>query len=317
MMRAFFIFISKSQWLQNLFTNWSYAWRIASRFVAGITIDEAIQVVRKLNEEGFVVTLDHLGEQTENENAASMATEEILKLIEAIDQNKVISNVSIKLTQIGLNLDKEICKQNLLRILNKSAENDLFIRIDMEDSSLTDVTLEILDWARSISMGIGIVIQSYLFRSEKDVQLLAEKNIPMRIVKGAYQEPYDIAYRKKSDVDNNFDRLVEVIVNSQHIKSYFPKRAGIYPAFIGLATHDEKRIINGLAITEKAGCDKQQVELQMLYGIRKDLQEKYVKSSYAVRIYVPYGTHWFPYFMRRLAERPANVWFFISNFFHA
>lgn len=316
MMRAFFISISKSQWLQKIFTNWSYAWKIASRFVAGTEIKDAMRVVKQLNQEGFVVTLDHLGEQTEDQQAATLATQEILTLMEAIDQNQVISNVSIKLTQIGLSLDPEICKMNLEKIIEKAVQTHLFIRIDMEDSSLTDITLEILDWARNLYAGIGIVIQSYLFRSENDVKTLVEKTIPMRIVKGAYKEPYSIAFRKKSDVDQNFDHLVEVIFNSPSSREYTPQVAGIFPAFIGLATHDEKRIVNGLDIVQKAGGDKEQVEIQMLYGIRKDLQEKYVKTAYSVRVYVPYGSHWFPYFMRRLAERPANVWFFVSNFLH-
>lgn len=313
-MRTFFIFLSKSKWLQNIFTKWPYAWKIASRFVAGTTVEEAIKVVKRMNEEGFVVTLDHLGEKTDTQEAANEASDEIVKLIYAIDHNCVFSNVSIKLSQIGLELDKELCRQNLRRILQAAKDTGNFIRIDMEDSRLTDATLEMLSWARAIYTGVGIVIQSYLFRSAEDVQRMLDSNITMRIVKGAYLEPYSISFRKKQDVDMNFDHLVKLVLEHPAIRAYQPSREKIFPAFLGLGTHDEDRIQYGLQLAKAMNADKHQMEIQMLYGIRKDLQSKYVKSEFPVRLYIPFGAHWFPYFMRRLAERPANVWFFVSNF---
>lgn len=315
-MRAFFIFLSKSKWLQSIFTNWSYAWKIASRFVAGTTLAESTLVVKKVNAAGFVATLDHLGEQTESLSDAQTATEEIIDLIVAIKDNGVRSNVSIKLSQIGLVLDFEECKQNLKKIIEKAKQCDVFVRIDMEDSSLTDATLQLLYWAHSLYGGVGIVIQSYLFRSSNDVEELLNKGITMRLVKGAYKEPYSIAFKKKSDVDINYDLLTDKILKDPQVKNYEPFIEGIFPSFLGLGTHDDRRIKFGINLAKQLGLGKTQVEIQMLFGIRKDLQEKYVHSEYPVRLYIPYGIHWFPYFMRRLAERPANVWFFVSNFFH-
>ncbi len=315
-MRALFIFLSKSKWMQSVFTNWSYAWKIASRFVAGTSLAEAITVVKKVNAEGYVATLDHLGEQTESLALAESAADEIVQLIVAINQNNVISNVSIKLSQIGLVLDFEVCKQNLKRILEIAKETNIFIRIDMEDSTITDETLQLLYWARTIHSGVGIVIQSYLFRSAADVEALLKNGITMRLVKGAYKEPYSIAFKQKSDVDKNFDDLVEKVLSEPSVKLYQPEMGGIYPAFIGLGTHDDRRIQHGMRLAKQFHAGPNAMEIQMLFGIRKDLQEKYVKSTFPIRLYIPYGVHWFPYFMRRLAERPANVWFFVSNFFH-
>ncbi len=315
-MRAFFIFLSKSKWMRSIFTNWSYAWKVASRFVAGTTLDDAIAVVKRVNAEGYVATLDHLGEQTESLSLAEAATDEIVRLIVAIHQNNVISNVSIKLSQIGLVLDFEMCKQNLKRILEVAKETKIFIRIDMEDSTITDETLQLLYWAHSIHSGVGIVIQSYLFRSATDIETLLINGITLRLVKGAYKEPYSIAFKQKSDVDKNFDDLVEMVLSGPQVKSYHPDREGIYPSFIGLGTHDDRRIQHAINLANQFDADSNAMEIQMLYGIRKDLQEKYVKTEFPLRLYIPYGVHWFPYFMRRLAERPANVWFFVSNFFH-
>lgn len=314
-MRSFFIFLSKSKWMKNIFTRWSYAWKIASRFVAGTSLDEAIEIVKQLNQEGFVATLDHLGEQTDSLEAASAATHEIMNLIKAIHAHGVQSNVSIKLSQIGLNLNVDFCRRNLFQIVDIAKATNNFIRIDMEDSSLTDVTIEMVMWARTFYEGVGIVIQSYLFRSEEDVKNMLENGITMRIVKGAYQEPYSIAFRQKKDVDINFDQLVHQIFEHPTARSYKPTQPGVFPSYAALGTHDDDRIQYGINLAHSLQLTKDQMEIQMLYGIRRDLQAKYVISEFPVRIYIPYGTHWFPYFMRRLAERPANVWFFISNFF--
>jgi proline dehydrogenase len=316
MLRALFIFLSKANWAQKFIMNWKFAWRVASKFIAGTSISEAIDVVRELNDQGFHVTLDHLGENSVSVEDTIKSTEEVCKLLVNISQNSVKANVSIKLSQLGLTFDKELCKNNLLKIINTAKEFNNFIRIDMEDSSLTSDTLEIVNWAHEIYPKIGTVIQSYLYRSEKDVSDLMKNCITIRMVKGAYKEPESVAFPKKKDVDQNFDFLVnecfEKIMDCKYRKI---NENGQIPPLIAIASHDKSRIDYAIKQAEKYGLSKDHFEFQMLYGIRRDLQNNYVKLGYHVRVYVPYGTHWYPYFMRRLAERPANVWFFLSNFY--
>ncbi len=316
MLRAFFIFLSKAKWAQNLVMNWRFAWKVASRFIAGTSINEAIQVVKNLNEQGFHVTLDHLGENTSSFEDAGNSTNEVIQLLEEIYKNSVSANVSIKLSQIGLGIDKQLCKDNLLTILDKAKELKNFIRIDMEDSSITSDSLDIVKSAYKYYSGVGTVIQSYLYRSEDDVRTLINDCITIRMVKGAYKEPASVAFPKKKDVDDNFDHLVKICfeeINSCESKKISDGEK--FPPLIAVASHDQKRLENALNLAKSLNISKEHFEFQMLYGIRRDLQIEYKKLGYHVRVYVPYGTHWYPYFMRRLAERPANVWFFLSNVF--
>lgn len=317
MLRAFFIFLSKAHWAQRLISNWGVAWRAASRFIAGETGEDAIQAVRKLNNAGIMATLDHLGENTTSAAEARQSTDEILQVLDHIQSSGVRSNVSIKLSQLGLLLDEELCQQNLVRILQKARLTNNFIRIDMEDSSLTEKTLDALRWSRAQGYtNVGIVIQSYLYRSAADVRSLMDEGICVRLVKGAYREPASVAFPEKADVDTAFDQLTEkMLFGTQRAGTREESEDGRFPPLAAIASHDPKRIKVARELQKKYALPNSSIEFQMLYGIRRDLQQELVAAGYPVRVYVPYGTHWYPYFMRRLAERPSNVWFFISNFF--
>ena len=319
MLRSFLIYLSKAAWAQKLMTSWGIAWRVASRFVAGVTVGEAIHAIRELNENCINATLDQLGEHTSTVEEADWATDGILRVLDAIEKAGVRANVSIKLTQIGMGLDEEICRQNLVRILEQVKKQGNFLRIDMEDTPYTDTTLAIyystLQRGFNVSQ-VGLVVQSYLYRTEADVRKLLEYNTHLRLVKGAYKEPTDKAFPKKTDVDANFDLLTKLMIDAScKIEANKISADGRVPPIPAIASHDEKRIAFAKQYAEKVGLPREALEFQMLYGIRRDLQEKLVKEGYPVRVYVPFGTHWYPYFMRRLAERPANIWFFVSNFF--
>jgi proline dehydrogenase len=319
MLRSFLIYLSKAAWAQKLVTSWSIAWRVASRFVAGVTVAEAIRAIRELNENCINATLDQLGEHTSTVEEADRATDDIIRVLDEIDKSGVRANVSIKLTQIGMGLDEEICRQNLARILEQVKKHGNFLRIDMEDTPYTDTTLAIFYsmLQRGFNVGqVGLVVQSYLYRTEADVRKLLEYNAHLRLVKGAYKEPSEKAFPKKADVDANYDLLTKLMIDAAcKIEANRISVDGRVPPIPAIATHDEKRIAFAKQYAEKVGLPKDALEFQMLYGIRRDLQDQLVRAGYPVRIYVPFGTHWYPYFMRRLAERPANIWFFVSNFF--
>ena len=319
MLRSFLIYLSKAGWAQRMVTGWKFAWSTASRFVAGESIQDAIEVIRVLNEKGIVATLDQLGEHTTTMEEATQSTEGILEILDEINRTGVKSNVSIKLTQIGMGLDDTLCRENLMRILSRAKEYKNFIRIDMEDSPYTDTTIDMLNAALDEGFKIrtvGLVVQSCLYRTEEDTRKLLERDVRFRLVKGAYSEPPEVAYPKKADVDANFDLLTKILIDAAlAAKSPTESEDGHVPPVPAIATHDEKRIDFARQYADKVGLPKEALEFQMLYGIRRDLQEQLVKEGYPVRVYVPFGTHWYPYFMRRLAERPANIWFFISNFF--
>lgn len=317
MLRSFLIYLSKAAWAQKIVTGWSFAWRFASRFVSGTKIDDAIRAIRDLNTKGINVTLDHLGENTSRPEEASEATAAIISALDEIKNSNVCANVSIKLTQIGLGLDEKVCAQNLERILTRARANGNFVRIDMEDTPFTDKTLKM--YCQMHDKGFtntGVVLQSYLYRTEADARKLLEDKTPIRLVKGAYQEPADKAFPKKADVDANYDLVVKIMMDAA-LAANAPTISGegCFPPIPAIATHDEKRIEFAKTYAQKIGLPRDAYEFQMLYGIRRDLQDKLVKDGYKVRVYVPYGTHWYPYFMRRLAERPANIWFFVSNYF--
>ena len=319
MLRSFLIYLSKAGWAQRMVTGWKLAWNTASRFVAGESLQDAIRVIRELNEKGIVATLDQLGEHTTTAEEATQAAEGILNILDEIDKQDVKSNVSIKLTQIGMGLDDSFCNENLTRILNRAKEYKNFVRIDMEDSPYTDTTIELLNGVLNDGFEVrtvGLVVQSCLYRTEEDTRKLLERGVHFRIVKGAYKEPPEKAYPKKTDVDANFDLLTKILIDAGlEAKAQAISEDGRVPPLPAIATHDEKRIDFAKQYAEKVGYPKEALEFQMLYGIRRDLQEQLAAEGYPVRVYVPFGTHWYPYFMRRLAERPANIWFFISNFF--
>ena len=317
MLRSFFIYLSKAAWAQRLITGWGFAWRTASRFVAGTNLADALKAVRDLNSKGINATLDHLGEHTSAPEEAQQAAEDIFATLDAIGAEPGLrSNVSIKLTQIGMGLDESLCAENLERVLSRARAAGTFIRVDMEDTPYTDKTINLHYLMREKGYeNHGMVIQSYLFRSEADTRRLLQDGIRIRSVKGAYNEPPDKAFPKKADVDANFDLITKIMLDASLAQNSNLSEDGRFPPIPAIATHDERRILFAKNYAEKIGLPKTGMEFQMLYGIRRDLQESLVKEGYLVRVYVPFGTHWYPYFMRRLAERPANIWFFISNFF--
>jgi proline dehydrogenase len=318
MLRSFLIYLSKAAWAQKMVTGWKFAWRAASRFVAGSTIADAINAVRELNARGINATLDHLGESTATREDAIRAKDDILELFDQINCCEVRANVSIKLTQIGLALDESLCADNLDQILTRAKKYGNFVRIDMEDTPYTDRTISQFRQMRKKGFEkVGLAVQSYLFRTEKDTRELIAEGTRFRLIKGAYKEPPELAFPKKADVDGNFDLLTQLMLDASLAAGPTVSLSadGRVPPIPAIGTHDPKRIEFAVNYANKIGLPKNGMEFQFLYGIRRDLQEQLVKDGYPVRIYVPYGTHWYPYFMRRLAERPANVWFFISNFF--
>ncbi|MCI0608567.1 MAG: proline dehydrogenase family protein [Anaerolineae bacterium] len=319
MLRSFLISLSKAAWAQKLITSWSFAWRAASRFVAGENTEDVIRAIRELNKSGINATLNHLGESISTAEEAEKATDEILHVLNEIDKAGVKSNVSIKLTQIGIGLDERICQQNLVQILEHVKNCGNFLRVDMEDTPYTDITISL--YKSMLERGfdqsnLGLVMQAYLFRAEEDTRKLLEEGTRLRLVKGAYNEPPDKAYPKKADTDANYDLLTKIMIDAAlQMDGNTISQDGRVPPIIAIASHDEKRIGFAKQYAEKVGLPKNAIEFQMLYGIRRDLQEQLVKDGYPVRVYVPYGSQWYPYFMRRLAERPENIWFFISNYF--
>ena len=317
MLRSLFIYLSKAAWAQNLITKWGFAWRTASRFVAGTTLSEALKAVRELNAKGINATLDHLGEHTSTPEEAQQAAESIYATLDAIGTEPLLrSNVSIKLTQIGMGLDESLCAETLERVLARAKSAKTFIRVDMEDTPYTDKTINLHYAMRAKGYeNHGMVIQAYLFRTEADVRRLLQDGVRIRSVKGAYNEPPDKAFPKKADVDANFDLITKILLDASLAQKSSLSDDGRIPPIAAIATHDDRRIAFAKSYAEKIGLPKSGLEFQMLYGIRRDLQEALAKDGYPVRVYVPFGTHWYPYFMRRLAERPANIWFFISNFF--
>ena len=312
------IYLSKADWARQIVMNWNFAFRVASRFVAGETLEDAIRVVKELNSRGINATLDHLGEHTVTQAESERATQDILRMLDLIDKSGIKSNISIKLTQIGLALGEDICEKNLVLILSKAQEQRNFVRIDMEDSSFVEKTIALYENLRQKHgfNNTGIVIQSYLYRSENDISRLRILNARVRLCKGAYKEPPDIAFPRKHDVDAAYDRLAACLVDTA-IAANSPELSGDgkIPPIPAIASHDPERLAFIKNYCSQKGLTPRAIEFQMLYGIRRDLQEETVKEGFPVRVYVPFGSHWYPYFIRRLAERPANLWFFVTNFF--
>ncbi len=306
--RGLFLWLSRGKLLRRAATRLPIAYRIASRFIAGETVEEAIAAVRDLRASGMHCTVDILGEDVTSEDEAMRARDAYLSLLDEIQVQGVESDVSLKLTQLGLDLDLDLCAANVTAIVSRAKDLGIFVCIDMEDSTRTEQTLDV--WRRVHAGGngwdnVGVVIQAYLYRSEIDVQSLCEAGATVRLCKGAYKEPADVAFPSKSDVDANMVRLMQLMLDST-VSS--PK--GTRP-FLAMATHDEQMIAATTAYVKKLGVPADAFEFQMLYGIRRDLQERLVSEGYQMRIYVPFGTEWYPYYMRRMAERPANVWFVV------
>jgi proline dehydrogenase len=272
---------------------------LVRRFVAGETLDDAIEAARVLNSAGFRVALDYLGENTTTAGDTRLATEEALHALERVHQESLQAYVSLKLTQVGLDVGEHVVIDNMDRILSRATELGNFVRLDMEGSTYTARTLEIFEMLRSRHENIGIVIQAYLYRSMADVHRLTSKGAQIRLCKGAYSEAPHIAFRRKRDTDRNYVRIMEYLLEQGH-----------YPA---IATHDSAIIEHACAFSRREGIDPDRFEFQMLYGVRRDLQEALVHRGYTVRVYVPYGTQWYPYLTRRLAERPANLLSFAGS----
>ncbi|MFZ4985738.1 MAG: proline dehydrogenase family protein [Blastocatellia bacterium] len=297
--RTILLYLSRQFWLKDLLAIIPGFNRLPQRFIAGESIHDAIGAIRNLNRLGLLATFDHLGESTTSRQDATADVEEYLQVLNLIEESGVESNISIKLTQLGLDIDEEFCYQNVLQLVSDAARRNNFVRIDMEDSSRTGATLRLFARIHDQHPNVGIVLQSYLHRTGKDVDEVIRRGARIRLCKGAYHEPEEVAFQSKEEVDQNYLRLMRAML-----------RSGIYHAF---ATHDERMINATRAEAEKIGASRDSFEFQMLYGVRRDLQQQLVREGYRVRIYVPYGRFWYPYFMRRLAERPANVWFVLSH----
>jgi proline dehydrogenase len=299
--RSLFLFLARQEGFKDFALKFKFFRDTASRFIAGETLDDAIRVVRQANEQKILGTLDLLGENTLSREDASRASREALGILDRIEAEKVRCNVSVKLTQLGLALDPGFCEQNLRTIVRHARDRGNFIRVDMEDSPYTQQTLDMVMRTYQQLGNVGTVIQSYLFRSEKDTIRLLESGIRVRLVKGAYREPDSIAFRKKRDTDANFVKIMRLLLASD--------------TYGAIATHDETLIRATIDFARSKGIPKDHFEFQLLYGIRRDLQVQLARDGFNVRIYIPYGRQWYPYFMRRLAERPANVAFIVRNFF--
>ena len=303
MLRATLLRLSESKKFATWVTSNGSTRRMARRFVAGETLAEAITAARQCNEAGMMASLDYLGENVSTATDAQRFRDEYLQIFETIAQKKLQANVSCKLTQLGLDINADFCAGLVLSIVECAASFDNFLRIDMEGSAYTQRTIDLVKRVRERNPAVGTVIQAYLYRSEKDIADLLAYGCRIRLVKGAYKEPEDVAYAKKVDVDASFVRLMQVLLSS-----------GFFHA---IATHDPRLIAATIRYAAAKQISKDDFEFQMLYGIRTDLQRRLVKDGYRVRIYIPFGNDWFPYFMRRLAERPANLGFLIRNFFRS
>ncbi len=273
---------------------------LARRFVAGETIDEALDAVRRLNRDRIKATLDNLGEEVKTREQANAAADEYVLMLSRIAESGVDCNVSLKLSQFGLNLDRSLARDNLARVAEHAKTFGNFVRIDMEGSAYTQPTLDLFYELFPQYHNMGVVIQAYLRRSEKDIKELVKRKVRVRLCKGAYKEPAAIAFPDKADVNANYDKLAKLLLDAP------------LPAF---ATHDDARIDNAVAAATEAGLPKDQYELQMLYGLRSKKWRELVAHGHTVRVYMPYGTHWFPYYSRRIRERKENLMFVVKNLF--
>jgi proline dehydrogenase len=294
--------LSRSHGMRSFVSTNRLGRSMAHRFVAGESLEDAIPSTRELNQQGIHVSLDHLGENTANPAAADHSTQQYLSLLDRIATEKLDANISIKLTALGLDIDPELCLQNVTKVLERAASYDqTFVRLDMEGSDYTQRTLDMFQnlWEAS-HRNVGVVLQSYLYRTADDIEQMISQKARVRLCKGAYLEPAQVAFPEKEKTDENYVKCMERLLSE-----------GNYP---GIATHDEKIINHALQYSAANKISADRFEFQMLYGVRRDLQKKLVEQGYNVRAYVPYGVEWYPYLMRRMAERPANLMFMMSQF---
>jgi len=300
--KAFFYSLSRSATLKRLASKYGMRARdsFARRFIAGETVEEAIETSRQIQGQGLMLTLDYLGESVRTPEEADVATREYVRLLDVIVASGIERNISLKVTQLGAGVDRATCVDNLRRILEPARRDGFFVRIDMENSPWTQLTLDIFEtlWQQEYR-NTGIALQAALYRTEQDVRRMNELGARVRLVKGAYKEPENVAYQRKADVDAAFLRLMRLLLESGH-----------YPA---IATHDPLMIAATRSYAREHGIAKDRFEFQMLYGIRRDLQASLVAEGYRMRLYIPFGREWFPYFMRRLGERPANLGFVVRG----
>jgi proline dehydrogenase len=290
--------------LRDFMEDSSFGRRMSSRFVAGTSVEDVLRAAKAVNGHGMSTSLDSLGENVASAEEAQQAADVYHRLLDAIEHHQLDGNVSLKLTQMGLDLDPELAFGITERLVEHAVAAGTFVRIDMEGSGYTQTTIDMVCRLHAVAANrgrIGVVIQSYLYRSKADIDRLLAEGIRVRLCKGAYQEPPDLAFPDKADVDKNFVRLMQMLLPS-----------GIYH---GIATHDEKMVDATCRFAKERGIKPDQFEFQMLYGVRRDLQRSLVAAGYRVRVYIPFGTEWFPYFTRRLAERPANLLFIARNLF--
>ncbi len=316
-MRAILLYLSQATWARRIITSLGLARRMAMRFVAGETLDDALATVERLNQAGIYTTLDHLGEHVTSSDEALGATDSYIEVIERLHQAGARSNCSLKLSQLGLQLDYNLCLANMRCIATRAAEYGTLVRIDMEESTTIDDTLRIYKTLKEEGFNnIGLVIQSYLHRSEADVEALLASGTHIRLCKGAYKESADIAFTKKNDIDSNFDTLTALLIEGAlALGSEAASTDGKVPPLPAIATHDKERIDFAIEFADRKNFPNSALEFQMLNGIRSDLQLELVQAGYPVRVYVPYGTEWYPYVMRRMAERPANILLILKNLF--
>lgn len=302
MLRSTFITLSESKSLRSFAERSTIGRKLSGRFVAGMTVADALKATEAMNKLGLSVSVDNLGENVTNAAEARESAELYHDMLDEIAARKLNSNVSLKLTHMGLDVDEAMAREITSGIVGHAESMRNFVRVDMEGSAYTQKTLDFVYELHERHPGaVGAVIQSYLYRSEKDVQELCARGIRIRLCKGAYKEPADIAYQDKADVDANFVKLMKIMLQS-----------GVYH---GIATHDEKMIDATKAFAMAENIPRSAFEFQMLYGVRRDLQQQLVKEGWGMRVYIPFGTEWYPYLMRRLAERPANALFILKNLF--
>lgn len=308
MLRAFFVHLSENPSLRSFAEKSSIGRRVSGRFVAGTEIADAVRVTQAVNGTGMSVSIDNLGENVTNPDEARHSAQLYQQILDAIAASGLKANISLKLTHMGLDVDEALARELVSGLVAKAASMNPpgFVRVDMEGSPYTQRTLDFVHELHSRpghANSVGTVIQAYLKRSEDDVEKLLSERIRIRLCKGAYKEPASIAFESKADVDANYIKLMKILLKS-----------GIYH---GLATHDENIIRDAKAFATSEKIDRDSFEFQMLYGIRRDLQQSLVRDGWRMRVYVPFGTEWYPYFMRRLGERPANVFFIARNLLRA
>lgn len=305
MWRTVFVSLSRNRTMKHRVMRWRFVGRAAARFVAGETLEDGVRALQELEAHGIRGILDHLGENVESSLDAGRATEDYLLALDQLALLGLRPHLAVKLTHLGLDIGDELCERNLRRVVERAAEAGTVVEIDMESSAYTDRTLALYRRLAPVYPNTRLAIQTYLYRSAQDVERLIEEGIArIRLCKGAYQEPPHIAYPRKRDVDASYIRLMERLLSAE---------ARAKGAFVAIATHDERIIRRALQRIEEWSVPREAFEFQMLYGIRRDLQVMLARQGFLVRVYVPYGTEWYPYFMRRLGERPANLWFVARN----